>query len=247
MNSQLDIVIVSYNTRDLLMTCLDSIRAYTPAPLHIYVVDNASVDGTLEALSKLRWDFLHIIQNPDNRGYARACNQGIREGTSPYVLLLNSDVIVTVGWLDPLLDCMAQDDRIAVVGPKMINQRGQITSAGIIGTYDHHFPRGYLERDEPGKFEVQEDCFSVCGAAYLIRRGLIPILGLLDEHYFFYFEETDYSLHARQQGYRVVYCPASKIYHLSGQSNKNHSQLRAYFEESERYFRTKWAHLRQMN
>lgn len=242
MDATLDIVIVSYNTKALVYRCLDSIRRYTSVPAQIYVVDNGSSDGTVKAIARLNWENIHVVANEENKGYATACNQGIRSGSSPFIILMNSDVIVTAGWLEPLLDCMRQDPRIAVVGPKMVNQKAQITAAGVIGTLESHFPRGYLEADEPGKYDMQEDCFSVCGAAYMIRRDLLCVLGLLDEHYFFYFEETDYSVHARSKGYRVVYCPASKIYHLSGQSNKNHGQLRAYFEESERYFRAKWAH-----
>ncbi|OPG15564.1 hypothetical protein B2M26_10845 [Ferroacidibacillus organovorans] len=242
-NSLVDIVIVNYNTKNLLLTCLESIHKHTKESHHIYIIDNGSTDGSVERLARMGRDHLDVISNPRNTGYAVACNQGIRAGQSPFILLLNSDVIVTRNWLTPLLDCMVTDSRIAVVGPKMVNQKGLITGAGIVGTFQNHAPRGFMEADGPGKYETVEDCFSVCGAAYLIRRSLLDTLGLFDENYFFYFEETDYSLNARYQGYRVVYCPNSKIIHLTGQSNKNHEQLRTYFETSEHYFRTKWSHL----
>ncbi len=243
MDAAIDIIVISYNTKDLLLACLNSVQAFTPEPHQLIVVDNASHDGTVKALNQLEWSNLLVIENDHNLGYAKACNQGILAGHSPYIILLNSDVLATPGWLAPLLSCLRQDPRIAVVGPKMVDQQGRITGAGVVGTYEHHYPRGYLENDQPGKYEQQEDCFSVCGAAYLIAREHLPILGLFDEHYFFYFEETDYSLHAHENDFRVVYCPSSKIYHLSGQSNHNHTQLRRYFEESERYFRAKWKHL----
>ncbi|KUO96285.1 glycosyltransferase family 2 protein [Ferroacidibacillus organovorans] len=243
MNSIVDIVIVNYNTKKLLLTCLESIHKHTDEPHHIYIVDNGSTDGSVERLARIDCSHLNVIANSRNTGYAVACNQGIRAGQSPFILLLNSDVIVTQGWLSPLLECMNTDSKIAVVGPKMVNQKGLITGAGIVGTYQNHAPRGFMEVDAPGKYEEVEDCFSVCGAAYLIRRSLLDTLGLFDENYFFYFEETDYSLNARSKGYRVVYCPKSKIIHLTGQSNKNHEQLRNYFTVSEHYFRKKWSHL----
>ncbi|MHB1682086.1 MAG: glycosyltransferase family 2 protein [Bacilli bacterium] len=241
MSSVIDIVVVSYNTRDILLACLNSLRIYTPEDHRIIVVDNGSQDATVQAVRTLAWENLSIIANNDNYGYAKACNQGIAAGDSPFIILLNSDIIVTQGWLAPLLQCMQQDSRTAVVGPKLVDQRGRITGAGIVGTNANHWPRGYMEQDQPGKFDQEEDCISVCGAAYLIRRALISELGLFDENYFFYFEETDYSFQARSKGYRVVYCPHSRIYHLSGQSNGDHRQLRALFEQSERYFRSKWA------
>ncbi|MHB1629585.1 MAG: glycosyltransferase family 2 protein [Bacilli bacterium] len=243
MSSVIDIVVVSYNTRDILLACLNSLREHTPEDHRLVVVDNGSRDDSVEAVRALDWEHLRIIANSENRGYAKACNQGILAGSSPFVILLNSDIVVTQGWLSPLLQCMQGDPRIAVVGPKLVDRRGRITGAGIVGTNGNHWPRGYMEQDQPGKFDQQEDCISVCGAAYLIRRDLVPELGLFDENYAFYFEETDYSFQARSKGYRVVYCPQSTICHLSGQSNRNHQQLRALFEESERYFRAKWRHV----
>ncbi len=244
MESVVDIVVISYNTKNLLLACLQQLALYTDEPHRVIVVDNASRDGTPETLQKTieeyQWSHVQIIANLHNVGYAKACNQGIKAGTSPYILLLNSDVLVTPGWLTPLIDCMKEDSKIAVVGPKMIDEKGRITGAGIVGTYEKHVPRGYLEVDAPGKYEEEEDCFSVCGAAYLILRANLPVLGLFDEHYFFYFEETDYSLQARTKGFRIVYCPKSKIYHLQGKSSQDHGQLRRYFEESESYFRRKW-------
>ncbi len=243
MDTLLDLVIVSYNTRGLVLDCLRSIRAHTPAPHRVILVDNGSCDGTVEAVRQLKWKNVSILVNTDNTGYAKACNQGICAGNSPYIMLMNSDVLVTPGWLSPLIECMQSDERIAVVGPKTVDRAGRITGAGIVGTNARHYPRGLFEPDGPGMYEKQEDCISVSGAAYLIRRDLLPVLGMFDEHYFFYFEETDYSFHARSQGFRVVYCPRSRIYHLMGRSCQNHAYLRALFERSERYFRGKWAHL----
>lgn len=240
MQTMIDIVVINFNTQSLLLNCLQSIHAYTESPYHLIVVDNGSSDGSVESARALKWPNLTVIANETNGGYAKACNQGIRAGNSPYIILLNSDILAMKNWLQPLLDCMHGDDKIAVVGPKLVDLQGRITGAGIVGTNAHHEPRGLLEYDEPGKYMLQEDCISVCGAAYMIRRDLLSILGLFDENYFFYFEETDYSFQARSHGYRVVYCPQSRMYHLLGKSCHNHTVLRAYFEASEKYFQQKW-------
>lgn len=204
------------------------------------VVDNASTDGTQAWLQTQEGDDLTVIVNAVNRGYAAACNQGIRAGHSPFILLANSDIRMTAGWLAPMISCMETDQRIAVVGPKLVDLRGRITGAGIVGTLTDHRPRGNNELDVPGKFAEQEDCFSVCGAAYLIRRSNLESLGYFDERYFFYFEETDYSQNARSQGYRVVYCPSSRIIHIGGQSDGDHVKLRGWFETSRKLFLEKW-------
>lgn len=238
-----DLVVISFNTRQMVLDCLHSIRANTPEPHHIILVDNGSRDGTVEAVRQLGWQDMSIVANAGNVGYAKACNQGIYASRSPYIVLLNSDVVLTPGWLRPLIECIQGDERIAVVGPKMVDRAGRITGAGIVGTNAQHYPRGLLEPDRSGMYDEQEDCISVSGAAYLIRRDLLATLGMFDEHYFFYFEETDYSFQARSQGFRVVYCPRSKIYHMMGRSCQDHAYLRALFERSERHFRRKWAHV----
>ncbi|MCY0887907.1 MAG: glycosyltransferase family 2 protein [Alicyclobacillaceae bacterium] len=235
-----DIVVVSFNTCRLLLDCLKRIHRYTPTAHRIVVVDNGSQDASVSAVRSLCWPNLDVLVNAHNCGYAAACNQGIRASSSPFILLLNSDVRVTRHWLEPLIACMESDKRIAVVGPKLVDGHGRINGAGIVGTLESHEPRGWLEPNMPGKYDKPEDCLSVCGAAYLIRRALLDDIGYFDENYFFYFEETDYSVRAWQKGYRVVYCPDSILIHIGGGSSQNHPQLRAWFEESQRYFRSKW-------
>ncbi len=243
METLIDIVIVSFNTRELLERCLQTIKVHTDVPYRIIVVDNKSHDGSAQAAKQLGWPELTVIENKRNVGYAKACNQGIRVGASPYIILLNSDIMVTTSWVSPMIECMRTDPTIAVVGPKLVDQENRIAGAGVVGSYANHWSRGYMEPDEPGKYDTQEDCISVCGAAYLIRRDLLPTIGLFDEGYFFYFEETDYSFHVHSLGYRVVYCPQSKLIHLGGQSSHDHVLLRRYFNASQRRFRHKWKHL----
>jgi len=243
---RVDIVIINYNTKEEIKDCLESIKELTDYNYQVIVVDNNSTDGSIEYLESLDW--IDLIKNDDNLGYARACNQGIKKGNSEYILLLNSDIRVTEGWLKPLVEMASSDDEIAVVGPKLINEAGEIVGAGVTELDETCSPRGWKEEDSDGKYDEVEECVSVGGAAYLIKRELIPEIGLFDERYFFYFEETDYSLRVREKGYKVIYCPKSKIYHLHEGSLKEGDEVgrkkrNKYFSESQELFLNKWDHL----
>ncbi len=236
-----DIVVVSYNCLAHLKRCIGSIRQHADLAYTLLVVDNASTDGTREYLNSLPG--ATVILNTRNWGYARACNQGANAGQGRYILLLNADTAATPGWLSALVRGFQSDSQIAVVGPKLVDFQNRIVSAGVIGSNASPRIRGWMKPDDPGLYARPIDCLSVSGAAYMIRRDLIPVLGLFDESYFFYYEETDYSYNARRHGYRVVYWPYSRMYHaVSGASgNKSGQELRQMFSESERYFRAKWA------
>ncbi|MCY0869173.1 MAG: glycosyltransferase family 2 protein [Firmicutes bacterium] len=240
MENGIDLIVVSYNTADWTVACIRSLLRHTPEPRNIIVVDNGSTDDTLVRLQCLQ-PAVTLLAGDSNLGYARACNRGILCGRQPFIALLNSDVLATRGWVEPLIACLRSDPQIAVVGPKTVTRDGRITGAGVVGTLFDHAPRGYLQPDRPDLYAEQEDCFSVSGAAYVIRRDLLSELGLFDERYFFYFEETDYSVNARAHGYRVVYCPTSRIIHEGGQSNRDDGQLRRYFVDSRAHFLGKWA------
>ncbi|MTI61417.1 MAG: glycosyltransferase [Firmicutes bacterium] len=237
-----DLIIVNYNTLDYLKKCLASIKSKTREDYNIIVVDNGSSDGSKEYLKKQ--ENILLIENKENLGYARACNQGIIAGSAEYIVLLNSDIEVTTDWLGKMIKAAAGDD-VAVVGPKLINKEGLIVGAGVDSLRDDFKPRGWKELDRPGVYDQQEDLLSVGGACYLIKRDLLPVLGLFDEGYFFYFEELDYSLRAREKGYRVVYCPQARVIHHHEGSlksgNKNNKLKRdRYFSASRKRFKSKW-------
>lgn len=238
----MDIVIVNYNTCSLMRACLESVKAHTDYPYRITVVDNGSTDGSRDFLRKLDW--VTVVFNEVNRGYASACNQGAMAGSGAYILFLNSDTSVTPGWLSPMVWCAASDDRVAVVGNKLLDARGRLVGAGVVGSYDKPRIRGWGQPNTPGRYDRQEDVISVCGACFLIKRDLIPVLGLFDERYFFYYEDTDYCRNTRSRGYRVVYCPDSWIYHYVAQSPTNQRTRNSMLTRSRRLFREKWGEQR---
>ncbi len=238
-----DLVIVNYNTLDYLKKNIESIKKHTELPYQLIVVDNGSNDGSLKYLRKMT-DIL-LIENEENLGYAQACNQGILAGNGEYIILLNSDIEVTAGWLNPLIETAREEDT-AVVGPKLINKEGEIVGAGVKVLDEKGSPRGWKIKDGPDIYSKKEEVLSVGGACYLIKRELLPILGLFDEGYFFYYEEFDYSLRAREKGYKVIYNPESTIYHhhegslkagdVPGRTIRNN-----YFSNSRKRFLHKWS------
>lgn len=236
-----DFVIVNFNTRKYLKDCLDSIRANSGVyqDYQIWVVDNDSIDNSFTEVKTRPW--VNGIRNNRNQGYAFACNQGIRAGSGHYVFLLNSDIIVTPGWLTPLISILASDPEVAVVGPRLVDPQGYLVGVGVVGTNAEPIIRGWGEPDEVGRYSQLTSVLSVSGACMGIKRSLLPVLGLFDEHYFHYFEETDYCYNARYHGYKVIYCPYSKIIHQVSGSCRNFRILNDYYRKGNIYFQQKWA------
>lgn len=201
-------------------------------------MDNASTDGSISYLQGRR--DLDLVVNTENRGYAVACNQGIRRGKSEYIVLLNPDVEVSKGWLEPLVTT-ARSPGIAAVGPKMVNAQGLLVGTGVTDWNELTRPRAWLQPDRPGLFTQPEECITLGGACLLLKRSLIPVLGLLDERYFFFFEETDYCINALLKGYKIIFNPKSVIvHHVAGSTPEGYSRRMVYFQESQRRFVQKW-------
>jgi GT2 family glycosyltransferase len=239
-NKQTDIVIVSYNSRRHVADCIQSIIACTAlGSYQIRVVDNASVDGS-QAYLRLQ-SRVKTIYNRTNSGYGGACNQGIVAGRGRYIFLLNSDVRVTANWLPPLIQILAADPKVAVVAPKLVNPAGYIVGAGVVGSNARPVVRGRGEPAHAESYNRTIAVLSVCGACMGIKRELLPELGLFDENYFHYFEETDYCYNARRHGYQVIYCPASTVVHYGQGSCQDRHLLNRYYQTGRVRFEKKWA------
>ena len=236
---QVDIIIVNFNAKRYMAECLQSLKEHCGSyDCRIWVIDNASTDGS-QSLIKNTVGVTGIL-NSKNRGYARACNQGIRRGNGKYIFLLNNDIKVTHGWLGPLIN-MLDKPGVAIAGPRLVNPMGFLVGVGVIGTNAHPVIRGWGEPDKKESYNLPCACVSVCGACFGIKRELIPVLGLFDEDYFHYFEETDYCFNARSHGYQVIYCPDSKVIHQVNGSFRNLTTLNRYFQAGKEHFEKKWS------
>jgi len=248
----LSVIIVNWNVRDLLRRCLHSILASLPAcQLEIIVVDNGSTDGSPEMV-RTEFPQVHLMANPDNRGFTAANNQGLAVARGRYVLLLNPDTEVVGDALETLVAFADAHPDVGVVGPQLLNPDGTVQSsrrrfptlatALLESTWlQPYAPRRLLARyyvlDRPDD-EVQ-DVDWVTGAALMARREAVEQVGPLDEGFFMYSEELDWCRRFRAAGWRVVYLPTARIIHHEGKSSEQVLPARhIHFQTSKiRYFR----------
>ncbi len=240
----LAIVIVNYNTRDLLRDCLASILASRlQGSCAVYVVDNHSGDGSA-AMVRAEFPAVRVIEQPANMGYAAANNVGLRaagvEGAEPprYVLLLNPDTLLKPDDLAQMLAFMAEHPEAGAAGPKLVRQDGSLDKAcrrsfpspenafyrlsGLSRLFPRHprFGRYNLEYLDPDQVAEVD---SIVGAFMLMPGAVLQQVGLLDERFFMYGEDIDLCYRIKERGYKVYYNPAVTVLHYKGASSRQRS------------------------
>jgi GT2 family glycosyltransferase len=215
----LSIIIVSFNARDDLARCLDSILAAPPAEAHeIIVVDNGSRDASAETARQRPG--VRVIENGANVGFARANNVGIRASSGDRLLLLNSDTVVPAGAIDRLMSELDADPSVAVVGPRLVGDHGEaeLSYGRMIGPLNElrqkRLSRGPI--DALTRTRLYPDWVS--GACLLVRRADAEAVGLFDERFFMYTEDVDFCAMVRARGRRILFAPEIEVVHLRGRS-----------------------------
>lgn len=226
------IVIVSYNTKDVLDKCLNSVFADSPSlSREVIVVDNASADGSRELLAE-KWSHVNAIVNDDNVGYAPACNQGLRVATGRYKLALNSDAFIDKDVLAKMVEFMDTHTDVAAVGPKLLNSDGslQLECARLKPTFWSNLVtftplyrlrrlRRYAHRYETDEFYTSTNRAQVLlGACILFRTSMLDEIGLLDERLILNCDDVEWCARANEMGYPVMYYPEVQVVHLGGES-----------------------------
>jgi GT2 family glycosyltransferase len=256
--SKLSVVILSYNTKNTTVKCIRSLIQHSPttAKLEVIVIDNASADGSPEVIAKAFPD-VKLIRNARNRGFAAACNQGIRSTNGEVVLLLNSDTELIDQSLDIMLDFITRNSDVGIAGGKLIGEDGKPqNSCQHFPTYSNlfftkqslltsikTFRRGYNKyRSIPN---AVTDVDALAGGFMFLRREALKQIGLLDERFFFYVEDLDISKRMSEAGWRVVFVPQAKVLHVGGKSTAlrpakcywwHHKSLYRYFAKHNRGF-----------
>ncbi len=228
---KLSILIVNWNTRDLVIKCVNSILKYPPDfDYEIIIVDNYSRDGSTDALVNLFGPNkrIHVISSLKNLGFAKGNNLAYQNSTGEYILLLNPDTEVREGALQNLVEYMENHPGVAVVGPKLVNPDGSVQrsvrrfpgifSSVIVFAGLHRFwrPDKYLMDDF--SYEETADVDQVMGAALLTSRKIISEFGFLDENFWLWYEEVDFCKRVKEAGYQVKYYPRAVIMHQGGQA-----------------------------
>jgi GT2 family glycosyltransferase len=226
----LSVIVVNWNTRDMLSRCLASIYTYPPgSEFEVLVVDNASSDGSAQMVQE-RFPQVRSIQNRENLGFARANNLAIRESRGRYVLLLNSDTEVLSGALQYLLDFIEKHTEAGAIGPKVLNPDLTLQSScnpmPTLGRelwhlmhLDHLWPRS-IYREENWDATVAHAVEVIQGNCLLIRRKALSDVGVLDEAFFMFTEEVDLCYRLLQRGWSVYWVPMARIVHYGGQSTR---------------------------
>lgn len=230
---KISIVIVSYNTRDLLRRCLTEAYRHTEdVQPEIFVVDNASSDGSA-GMVRAEFPAVRLLENAENAGFARANNQALRLLRSDFALLLNSDAMLKAGSLRALLDFAQARPRAAIVGPRLTDGEGRLQPS----TYTTPSPwNEFLKALKLYKLlpaavnsrlflssffdhRTSRQAARLTGACVLIRKTALDSIGLLPEEFFFYGEVHDWCLTARERGWQVWFCADTEVTHLGGQSS----------------------------
>jgi len=223
----LSILIVNWNTRDLLAGCLESVGR--PLAAEVVVVDNASTDGSAQMVRE-RYPWVRLIENAENVGFAAANNQAILQSQGRYALLLNSDTEVYPGALEELVRFMEAHPQAGGCGARLLNADGSLqTSCYPMLTPGREFWRLlFLDRLWPRSSYVQKrwdpetphPVEVIKGACFLLRRAALEQVGLLDERYFMYTEEFDLCYRLAQAGWQLWWVPRAVVTHYGEASSK---------------------------
>ena len=216
-------VILNYNGEEMLRRFLPTVLENTPGA-DVVVVDNDSTDSSV-ALVKERFPAVRLIVLDRNYGFADGYNKAMAMVDAEYALLLNSDVEVTPGWIEPLVEALDTDADVAACQPKVLDYKRKSffeyagAAGGFIDRYGYPFCRGRIfdtVEEDKGQYDNVSDIFWATGAAMLVRTAVYREAGGLDGTFFAHMEEIDLCWRMRARGYRIVCVPASKVYHVGG-------------------------------
>jgi len=233
------VIIVNWNTREILHDCLASIADQTGLPHEVIVVDNASTDGSADMVQRA-FPNVTLIANSDNRGFAAANNQGLAVATGEKLLLLNPDTIILDSAIDVMCGWLDAHEDVGCVGCQVFEdsdtiQRTSFADPGPLnlalvefGLYRLAPRHRFLGRPEYGNWDrrSQRDVDVVSGMFMLVPRHVFEAVGFLDEAFFIYAEEADWCRRIRDAGWRCVFAPVARILHLEGGS-KSTAQIKS--------------------
>lgn len=229
------VVILNWNGEALLERFLPSVMEYSEGA-DIYVVDNASTDGSVDFL-KQHYPTIGIVQNASNGGFAKGYNDGLKNIEADVFCLLNSDVEVTPNWLKPIKEAFNNLPDASIIQPKILdlNQKDYFEYAGAAGgfidMFGYPFCRGRIfqtiEKDE-GQYDDIKEVFWATGACMFIKSEVFSELEGFDEDYFAHQEEIDLCWRAKNAGHKVYYVGQSHVYHLGGSTLSNMNPKKTY-------------------
>ena len=249
MGVDISVVIVNWNTKNLLMDCLSSVfETIKGISFEVWVVDNGSADDSVAATRK-KFPQASVIENGRNLGFAAANNRAFDCMNGRYALLLNTDAVLTEGAVSELYCFMEKTPEAAMACGQLLNSDGSKqnsfanfpTLAALLANetllrifFPDKFPSKRRQYKEPIEIE------SCVGACMIVRKEAMDKVGIFDEDYFFFFEETDWAYRMKRAGWKVFFVPSSLIYHLQGKSAGSNASARIMFYRSRYIYFSKW-------
>ncbi len=246
----LSIVIVAWNVRDLVLDCLASIEdAKLGITYEVILVDNGSADFTVESVAR-QFPDTRIVALPKNIGFGAGNNRGLEVMRGRHAVLLNSDTIVMPSGLEACVRYLDENPRVGAVGPQLLNpdrskQNCIHNSPNLLSeVVGQSLLRRLLPRRYPSKrvaYDRPVEVEAVLGACLFVRAEVIEQVGMIDEGYFFFLEETDWCHRIRAAGWKVMHLPDAFVIHLYGESTKKKTPLRTRIE----YYRSRYLFFRK--
>lgn len=230
------VVILNWNGGTYAEEAIASVLKQNYPEYELIVVDNGSVDFSLQTIKDRFKDKLRLIENKANVGFAAGNNIGIRQARGEYVALLNNDAVADLSWLKELVTIAQTDPVIGMCASKVLNyfERDIIDTVGHLVYRDGlNRGRGRLEKDS-GQYDNIEEIFFPSGAAALYRKAMLDEIGLFDEDFFAYGEDADIGIRGKLAGWKCIYVPKAIAYHRYSASSFAYSPMKAFFVERNR-------------
>ncbi len=239
--SEVAIIIVNWNGKSYLKSCLTSVFSQTYANYAVVLVDNGSSDGSVEFVRENYSGVKSIILDK-NYGFAKGNNIGIAEALKDkdvrHVVLLNNDTKVEPQWLEELVKVAESDEQVGFCQPKMLSLANpkMIDAFGISITKNGRAIQDGYGIEDTGQYNQVKEVFGACAGAALYKREMLSQIGLFDEDFFAYYEDVDLVLRARLAGWKCMYVPKAVVYHRHSATVGNDSPFKIYFLERNEYY-----------
>lgn len=229
------VIVLTWNGRDLLSSCLDSLAVQDWRDFETIVVDNGSTDGTVERI-RASYPWVRLIRNETNQGFCRGNNQGIEAATGDVIVLLNNDAEAAPDFLARLASAVDEYPEHGMFAARimMFDRRNVFDSTGLLVYPDGICrSRGWLEKDL-GQYDAPAEVLGPNGCAAAYRRSMLEDVGLFDESYFAYLEDLDLAMRGQLRGWSCLYVPSAVVYHKKSMTSGYHSAFKAFLVERNR-------------
>ena len=230
--STVSVIVLNWNGKQYLETCLSSLERQTYRSIEIILVDNGSIDGSIEFVKK-KFPGVLILSHYENLGFAEGVNSGIMISKGKFIATINNDAEADEKWIENLVKVIEEDQKIGCCGSKMMryHKRNIIDSAGIVIYQNGNaYDRG-REEEDIGQYDIQEEIFGACAGAALYRRKMLNEIGFFDKEYFAYFEDVDLSFRLHLFGWKCIFVPDAVVYHMHSATSRSSSPFKIFYIE----------------